>query len=179
MLHDASAVVDGFSALVETPKPSFSQPLSSSFIVPTTTTTNHAKPSLAAAAVAAAAECEWDWAKEQADRRREAKADSAVHGAPPFHVDRNVLRDVIREKMDCRVGRIEFLSSGTCVVISPPPSPSFFPFTPMTQNTIDARPFDALQAPSIKCVQQHTNPSFFPPLCLSWLIVRPSNRRTP
>lgn len=120
MLHDASAVVEGFSALVETPKPRFSQPLSS-FITPmtmTSATTNHAKPSPAAAS----AECEWDWAKEQADRKREAKADSAVHGAPSFHVDRNVLRDVIREKMDCQVGRIEFLSSGACG--SPP---LFFP----------------------------------------------------
>ena len=88
---------------------------------------NHAKPSPAAAA--AAAECEWDWAKEQADRRREAKADSAVHGAPPFHVDRNVLREVIKEKMDCRVGRIEFLSSGTCAVM-PPSLPSFFSLYP-------------------------------------------------
>ncbi|KAH9958011.1 hypothetical protein BC827DRAFT_1156968 [Russula dissimulans] len=60
-----------------------------------------------------AAAVEWDWDLEHVDRKREAKADSAVHGAPPFHVDRNVLRDVIREKLDCRVGRIAFLSSGT------------------------------------------------------------------
>jgi hypothetical protein len=59
-----------------------------------------------------AAAVEWDWDLEHVDRKREAKADSAVHGAPPFHVDRNVLRDVIREKLDCRVGRIAFLSSG-------------------------------------------------------------------
>lgn len=56
---------------------------------------------------------EWDWDLEQADRKREAKADSAVHGAQRFLVDRNLLRDVIREKLGCRVGRITFLNSGT------------------------------------------------------------------
>jgi hypothetical protein len=100
MLHDASAVAGGFSSL-ETPKPPFSQPLSS--FAPNMTCADHAEPDDA---------IEWDWDLENADRKREAKADSAVHGAPPFHVDRNVLRDVIREKV-CRVGRIEFLSSGT------------------------------------------------------------------
>lgn len=63
---------------------------------------NHVKP----------ATIEWDWALEHVDRRREAKADSAVNGASPFHVDRNILRDVIKEKLECRVGRITFLSSG-------------------------------------------------------------------
>ena len=63
---------------------------------------------------------EWDWDLEHADRKREAKADSAVHGAQPFLVDRNLLRDVIKEKMGCRVGRIAFLNSGA----SPYP---FFP----------------------------------------------------
>lgn len=54
---------------------------------------------------------EWDWNYEQADRKREAKADTA-HGVQPFLVDRNLLRDVIREKLGCRVGRITFLNSG-------------------------------------------------------------------
>jgi hypothetical protein len=66
------------------------------------TSVNHLKP----------AAIEWDWALEHTDRRREAKVDSAVHGAPPFQVDRNILRDVIKEKLECRVGRITFLSSG-------------------------------------------------------------------
>lgn len=56
---------------------------------------------------------EWDWDLEHADRKREAKADSAVHGAQPFLVDRSLLRDVIKEKLGCRVGRITFLNSGT------------------------------------------------------------------
>jgi hypothetical protein len=108
MLHDASAVVDGFSSL-ETPKPPFSRPLFS--FTPNMTSANYVKPMDA---------LEWDWDVENADRKREAKADSAVHGVPPFHVDRNVLRDVIREKMDCRVVRIEFLSSGTqCCFLVP------------------------------------------------------------
>ncbi|KAH9049328.1 hypothetical protein EDB84DRAFT_1433717 [Lactarius hengduanensis] len=55
---------------------------------------------------------EWDWDLEQADRKREAKADSAVHGAQPFLVDRSLLRDVVKEKLGCRVGRITFLNSG-------------------------------------------------------------------
>jgi hypothetical protein len=67
------------------------------------TSVNHAKPP---------AIFEWDWPLEHADRKRESKADSAVHGAPIFYVDRNILRDVIKEKMECRVGRITFLSSG-------------------------------------------------------------------
>ena len=100
MLHDCAAVVEGFSSAAETPKPPFSQP-PSSFVVPNMTS-----------ASATASTIEWDWDLEHADRKREAKADSAVHGAPPFHVDRNVLRDVIREKLDCRVGRITFLNSG-------------------------------------------------------------------
>jgi hypothetical protein len=66
------------------------------------TSANHAKSAV----------IEWDWALEHADRKHEAKADSAVHGAPIFNVDRNILRDVIKEKMECRVGRIMFLSSG-------------------------------------------------------------------
>jgi hypothetical protein len=118
MLYDGSPVVGGFSSL-ETPKPSFPQLLLSSLSTPNNnnnnnnmTSANHVKPTDIV---------DWDWDVENADRKREAKADSAVHGAPPFAIDRNVLRDVIREKMDCRVVRIQFLSSGA----SPPRS--FFP----------------------------------------------------
>jgi hypothetical protein len=101
MLHDGSAVVVESCSSLETPKPSFSQPLSS--FIPIVTPTNHAKP----------AAIEWDWGLEHVDRKREAKADSAVHGAPSFQVDRNILRDVVKERLECRVGRITFLSSGT------------------------------------------------------------------
>jgi len=100
MLHDGPTVMETCSSL-ETPKPTFSQPLFP--LTPNLTSVNHAKP----------AAIEWDWALEHADRKRETKADSAVHGAPIFYVDRNILRDVIKEKMECRVGRIAFLSSGT------------------------------------------------------------------
>ncbi|KAH7924932.1 hypothetical protein BV22DRAFT_1012251 [Leucogyrophana mollusca] len=67
---------------------------------------------LAAASESAKAPVTWDWDVEHEDRRREAKADAALHGAQPFQVDRRVLKDVVREKMDCEVGRITFLSSG-------------------------------------------------------------------
>lgn len=56
---------------------------------------------------------EWDWDIEHHDRRLEAKADAALHGAQPFQVDRRVLKDVVREMTGCEVGRISFLSSGT------------------------------------------------------------------
>lgn len=55
---------------------------------------------------------EWDWEVEHADRKCEAKADAALHGAIPFQVDRKILRDVVREKMGIDVGRITFLNSG-------------------------------------------------------------------
>lgn len=58
---------------------------------------------------------EWSWEAEHADREREAKADAALHGAPPFQVDRKVLKDVVREKTGVEVGRIKFLSSGRCL----------------------------------------------------------------
>lgn len=54
----------------------------------------------------------WDWDIEHADRRREAKADAALNGAPPFQVDRKLLKDIVLEKMCAEVGRITFLSSG-------------------------------------------------------------------
>ena len=99
MLHDGPAVMDSFSSL-ETPKPKYSQPLFS--LTPNRTSVNHAKPPA----------IEWDWALEHADRKREARADASVHGAPIFYVDRNILRDVVKEKLEWRVGRISFLSSG-------------------------------------------------------------------
>ncbi|KAH9038585.1 hypothetical protein EDB85DRAFT_2287521 [Lactarius pseudohatsudake] len=83
------------------PLPSYSRP--SSLSAPNMTLTGFPKPSFV----------EWDWDLEQADRKREAKADSAVHGAQPFLVDRSLLRDVVKEKLGCRVGRITFLNSGT------------------------------------------------------------------
>jgi hypothetical protein len=55
---------------------------------------------------------EWDWDIEHADRDLERKADAILHGATPFQVDRRVLKDVVREKMNGDVGRITFLSSG-------------------------------------------------------------------
>jgi len=56
----------------------------------------------------------WDWEIEHADRKKERKADAALHGATPFEVDRRVLKDVVREKMGVDVGRITFLSAGEC-----------------------------------------------------------------
>ncbi|KAE9403548.1 hypothetical protein BT96DRAFT_814795 [Gymnopus androsaceus JB14] len=58
-------------------------------------------------------ELEWDWDVEHADRKAEAKADAALHGALPFEVDRKVLKDVVRERMGAEVVRIKFLSAGT------------------------------------------------------------------
>ena len=56
---------------------------------------------------------EWDWDIEHADRKREAQADAALHGATPFEVDRRVLKDVVLEHMRTPVARIVFLSAGT------------------------------------------------------------------
>ncbi|KAJ7599205.1 hypothetical protein C8J56DRAFT_184113 [Mycena floridula] len=56
---------------------------------------------------------EWNWEVEHEDRKREAKADAALHGSTPFQVDRKVLKDVVREKAAVDVVRITFLSSGT------------------------------------------------------------------
>ncbi|KAI6040112.1 hypothetical protein EDC04DRAFT_2679705 [Pisolithus marmoratus] len=57
----------------------------------------------------------WNHDEELADRRREADADSVtVHAAiQPLHVDRRVLRDIVRDSVHAQVGRITFLSSGT------------------------------------------------------------------
>lgn len=54
----------------------------------------------------------WVTDAEHADRRREADADAALHDAPPFPVDRRVLKDIVREKTHADVGRITFLSAG-------------------------------------------------------------------
>lgn len=54
----------------------------------------------------------WDWTVEHEDRRKERKADAALHGTTPFEVDRKLLKDVVREKMEQEVGRITFLSAG-------------------------------------------------------------------
>ncbi|KAJ6608255.1 hypothetical protein B0H10DRAFT_1955510 [Mycena sp. CBHHK59/15] len=56
---------------------------------------------------------EWDWDIEHADRKREAEADAALHGATPFEVDRRILKDVVLEHMRTPVARIVFLSAGT------------------------------------------------------------------
>lgn len=55
---------------------------------------------------------EWDWDLEHEDRKKETRADASLHNAQPFLVDRKLLKDVVREKMECEVGRITFLSSG-------------------------------------------------------------------
>ena len=57
---------------------------------------------------------QWNWETEHADRKKERKADTALHGATPFEVDRRVLKDIVREKMGVDVGLITFLSAGTC-----------------------------------------------------------------
>ncbi|KAI6118657.1 hypothetical protein EV401DRAFT_1966254 [Pisolithus croceorrhizus] len=56
----------------------------------------------------------WSDAEELVDRQREADADSAAVHTPiqPFHVDRRVLRDIVREYAHAQIGRITFLSSG-------------------------------------------------------------------
>ena len=54
----------------------------------------------------------WSWELEHADRKKEAQADAAVHGAPPFQVDRKLLKDIVQEKMQKEVVRIEFLGAG-------------------------------------------------------------------
>lgn len=55
---------------------------------------------------------EWDWDIEAQDREREKKTDAALQGAAIFQVERRVLKDIVRERMDCEVGRIKFLSAG-------------------------------------------------------------------
>lgn len=59
----------------------------------------------------------WSWQAEHEDRKREAKADAAVHGAAPFQVDRKLLKDIVREKMDAEVVRIKFLGAGESLLL--------------------------------------------------------------
>lgn len=54
----------------------------------------------------------WDWTLEHEDRKKEAKSDEARHGAGPFQVDRKLLKDIVREKMEAEVVRIQFLGAG-------------------------------------------------------------------
>lgn len=58
----------------------------------------------------------WSWEVEHEDRRKEAKADAAVHGAAPFQIDRKLLRDIVQEKMAAEVVRIQFLGAGESIV---------------------------------------------------------------
>ncbi|PSR71468.1 hypothetical protein PHLCEN_2v12735 [Hermanssonia centrifuga] len=53
----------------------------------------------------------WNWELEHADRKKEAKADSAIHGTPPFQVDRKLLKDIVNEKMGTEVARINYLGA--------------------------------------------------------------------
>ncbi|OSX63463.1 hypothetical protein POSPLADRAFT_1180391 [Postia placenta MAD-698-R-SB12] len=55
----------------------------------------------------------WDWDIEHADRKEEAKADAAIHGHPPFQVDRKLLKDIVQERMGTDVVRVRFLGAGT------------------------------------------------------------------
>ncbi|EMD31876.1 hypothetical protein CERSUDRAFT_119156 [Gelatoporia subvermispora B] len=56
---------------------------------------------------------QWDWDIEHEDRRKEAKADAAVHNAQPFQVDRKLLKDIVQTKTEVDVVRIQFLGAGT------------------------------------------------------------------
>ncbi|OBZ77771.1 hypothetical protein A0H81_02388 [Grifola frondosa] len=65
---------------------------------------------------------QWDWDIEHEDRREEARADAAIHGAHPFQVDRKLLKDIVHEHMGAEVARIKFLGAGTfhkCSMLSP------------------------------------------------------------
>ena len=55
----------------------------------------------------------WSWEIEHGDRKKEARADAAVHGAAPFQGDRKLLKDIVKEKMGTDVARITFLGAGT------------------------------------------------------------------
>ncbi|OCH93356.1 hypothetical protein OBBRIDRAFT_790383 [Obba rivulosa] len=56
---------------------------------------------------------QWDWDLEHEDRKKEAKADAAVHNAQPFQVDRKLLKDIVQTTMSADVARIQFLGAGT------------------------------------------------------------------
>lgn len=61
----------------------------------------------------------WSWEIEHEDRKKEAKADAAIHGAPPFQVDRKLLKDIVHEKMGAEVARIQYLGAGECKHVFP------------------------------------------------------------
>lgn len=90
----------------------------SSFFITTVSNFSYLKPSddesLAANTSASPRQppLQWNWEIEHADRKKERKADAALHGATPFEVDRKVLKDIVREKMGVDVGLITFLSAG-------------------------------------------------------------------
>ncbi|CAL1709107.1 unnamed protein product [Somion occarium] len=56
---------------------------------------------------------QWDWDIEHEDRKLEAKADALIRAAPPFQVDRKLLKDIVHEKAGAEVARIKFLGAGT------------------------------------------------------------------
>lgn len=58
---------------------------------------------------------QWDWDIEHEDRKKEARADAAIHGAQPFQVDRKLLKDIVHEKMGVEVVRINFLGAGSSI----------------------------------------------------------------
>jgi hypothetical protein len=96
-------------------------------------------------------EVEWSWDFEHEDRKREAKADAVVHGAAPFLVDRKLLKDVVKEKLECEVGRIMFLSSGTPAV---PLNVAFRAYFPSPRRAL----LNA-QARFTKCVLRRDKPA--------------------
>ncbi len=61
---------------------------------------------------------EWDWDIEHEDRKAEAKADAAIHGATPFQVDRKLLKDIVHERMGAHVARIKYLGAGALSSLS-------------------------------------------------------------
>ncbi|VDC07403.1 unnamed protein product [Peniophora sp. CBMAI 1063] len=110
-ITNAALVPDGAmnSACYQTTTTAAANNSTTSYLPTPPPETEPVKPGLAAAMPT----IEWSWEVEHEDRRRENKADAAVHGAQPFLVDRRLLKDVVREKLECEVGRIQFLSSGT------------------------------------------------------------------
>ena len=92
---------------------------------------------------------QWSWEVEHADRRKERKADAALHGATPFEVDRRVLKDIVREKMGVDVGLITFLSAGERSGIS------------HCRHRLSLTDVNTFQGPFIRCIISLSLPSFF------------------
>ena len=90
----------GLSTITEVPKQDSVSPLAHDGMIPPQAQAVASEPLV------------WDWALEHADRKKEAKADAAVHGSPPFQVDRKLLKDIVHEKMSAEVVRITFLGAG-------------------------------------------------------------------